>query len=473
MLNRRRFLKTSTGILGLNGTAPYILLSQKTRKNLNLLVITIDTLRWDHVGYNNQKVGWIKDKKKEIITPNIDYLAERAAIFDRHYIGSFPTIPQRNDCFTGNVNFPRYDWKRLGKDEIVLTELLHDNGYYTGLISDMRSIFVSKFDRAMDDSIFTYKPPEKKPDPLKIPMPGKQENYRRGSPQRNEQLADMAHFKKESDWWVARTMTTAADWLKQNAKRDKWFLWIDTFEVHEVWNPPKKYIDMYDPDYKGGIDYDYPNYDYADTYNDAELHHMWARYAGEVTLTDIWLGKVLDELDDQDLWENTMVVLQSDHGIHLGEHNYTGKHTVRREDPWPLFEEVTHIPHLVWAPVKGLPKRIPGLTQSADLMPTFLEAAGIKGPKTYGKSYLELLTGKKKNHWDIIFSSWNSPPLKEKYTVGLLTATANGCAYIAREKGHPAQLYTRARVKRREIQKEVADFMKKQGADEEYVKKFQ
>ncbi len=458
-----------------------------TLTNLNVLVITVDTLRWDHAGYNNQNAGWIRDKRKKILTPNIDRLAEYAAIFDRHYIGSFPTIPQRTDCFTGNVNFPRYDWKVLGRNEIILTRLLHDAGYYCGLISDMKSMFISRFTRGFDESIDTYDPPGPgmKPKPSEIPMPAPKENYRKKSDQRNEQLADQAHFEKESDWWVARTMTKSVEWLKKHGQRKKWFLWIDTYEVHEVWNPPKKYIDLYDPDFNDGLDYDYPNYSYRDIYSDAELHHMWARYAGEVTLTDHWIGRVFKELDEQDLWHNTIVVIQSDHGIFLGEHNRTGKHTIERDDPWPLYEEITHVPHLVWMPVKGLPRRISALTQQADLMPTILEATGVKGPKTHGQSYLPLLTGKKQLLWNVVHSSWYSPPLKEKYTVGRLTATSKRWAMIAKEKGFSAELYDlhadpsqSFNVARKypeivkTMQKGAIEFMQKQKAEKEYVNKF-
>lgn len=465
--------------------APQIVSKGEGATGLNVLVITVDTLRLDHVGCYGLPVGWIPEKRQAIQTPNLDRLAQRAAVFDRHYIGSFPTVPMRTDCFTGNVIFPRYDWKKLGAEEILLTEVLREAGYYGCMILDTTNMISTDFPRGFDEFHKTYNPPADKPKAADITMPAPKENYRQGAGQRNSQLADMAHFQQESDWWVAQTMAKGAEWLKENGARDKWFLWLDTFEVHEVWNPPKPYIDLYDPNFDSGIDYDFPNYGYTDIYTDAELHHMWARYAGEVTLTDRWIGRVLDELDAQNLWEKTIVVVQSDHGMYIGEHKRAGKHTVDRADPWPIYEEVGHVPHLVWAPIEGLQRRIGALTQHADLMPTILEGTGVRGPKMHGRSYWPVLAGETGTHWRRVFSSWNSPPDKEKFTVGRLTAISGRWAYVAREQDRPAELYdlrddpkqqndligTKTAVAE-DLQKSVVDFMRQQGAAEDYVNAF-
>ena len=72
---------------------------------MNIIVICLDTLRWDALGYN--RGDWVR-------TPAIDAFAKKAAIFDRAYCASFPTVPMRTDCFTGNVKWPQYGWKQLG-----------------------------------------------------------------------------------------------------------------------------------------------------------------------------------------------------------------------------------------------------------------------------------------------------------------------------------------------------------------------
>ena len=52
------------------------------------------------------------------------------------------------------------------------------------------------------------------------------------------------------------------------------------------------------------------------------------------------------------LFDNTSVILTSDHGMYIGEHDRTGKHTVDLNDPWPLYDTVAKIPLLIWTPLR-------------------------------------------------------------------------------------------------------------------------
>lgn len=253
---------------------------------MNVLVICVDTLRWDHVGYA---------KQFPVSTPNIDRLAQRATIFERAYIGSFPTNPMRTDSITGNCNFPRYDWKALGDEEIILSEVLNEAGYYTSLIVDHGPM--KGLSRGFQEFYTTHNPPDDAPESEDIPFLVPKEHIRQEGKQRQQQMADLAHCKYDSEFWVGTSMTKAAEWLQDNYKRDKWFLWVDTFEPHEVWHTPHYYVDRYDPNYKG-LDYDFPCYDYSeDIYSNKQLKHMWAHYAASVTMTDRWIGHLLTQMD--------------------------------------------------------------------------------------------------------------------------------------------------------------------------------
>lgn len=442
---------------------------------MNVIVIALDTWRWDHAGYNGNAA---------VRTPSIDAFAQRATIFDRAYVTSFPTVPMRTDCFTGNTNFPRYGWKKLGPEEILLTEVLREAGYYTGLVLDTLNMVPTDFPRGFHDVHKIDKPPSNTTDPASIVHPVDPDNIRQGGKQRARQMAAMSHFEHESDWFVARTMSTACDWLQENYRRDRFFLWVDTFEIHEVWHTPEYYVERYDPGYEG-LDYDFPNYGYADIYSEAELNHMRAHYAAEVTLTDRWVGHLLRQIEEMGLFENTMIVLISDHGMGLGEHNRTGKHTVDPEDPWPMYEEVARIPLLVHIPGRGkMPKRIEALAQPADLMPTILDVCGVKGPNMYGKSWLPLMTGKTKKNWDYLFSSIHNGggegdiPIVRSYA----TVTSSRWSLIAGQEGHRPELYDRQADPQqqrnladrkpdvvRKMQGELVQFLREQEAREEYV----
>ena len=205
---------------------------------------------------------------------------------------------------------------------------------------------------------------------------------------------------------MAQTMSEASRWLEKNYKHDKFFLYIDTFDPHEPWDPPQWYVDMYDLGYKGESVF-YPRYWYCDYLTPEELKHCRALYAGEVSLVDCWIGKLLQKIENLGLWENTAIFFTSDHGFLHGEHGVIGKAIYN--PPWakgrsnafsyaPLYEEIAHIPLIVHIPKIREKRHCKALVQLTDLMPTILELAGVEIPDTVqGKSFLPLLKGEVKS----------------------------------------------------------------------------
>ena len=82
---------------------------------MNVILLVNDTFRRDHLGcYGND---WIK-------TPNLDAFAERAAVFDQYYIGSYPTVPNRWDMAAGKYGFPTRGWEPLRREDRTLAQML-------------------------------------------------------------------------------------------------------------------------------------------------------------------------------------------------------------------------------------------------------------------------------------------------------------------------------------------------------------
>ena len=454
---------------------------------MNVIVICLDTLRWDFLGYNGN--DWIR-------TPAIDRFANRAIVFDRAYCTSFPTVPMRTDCFTGNTNWPRYGWKPLGENEVTLPQCLREAGYYTGLTLDTANMVGAKFPRDFDEYELIKKPVDDgvKPEDIEFPFP--RNNARQGGRGYANDMARTSHYRHETDWFVARTMTRAGEWLEDNYKRDKFFLWVDTFEIHEVWRAPDYYTEFYSPNYEGpdsrdpakrDIDYSYPNYGYTDIYSEAELQRLRARYAAEVTLTDKWVGHLLRQIEEMNLLNNTMIVLVSDHGMYLGEHCRTGKHTVDPTDPWPIYEEVAHIPLLVWFPEHKLPKRVNALVQPADLMPTILEVCDVRMPQMYGHSLVPLMGRETHKHWETVFTtcySWTGEG-RINYLPSLITVTSPQWSLLVGPAPTQAELYDLSVDTRQQhncinqypnVAKQLHDslvkFMQEQGADAGYIEAY-
>jgi len=353
---------------------------------MNVIVIVSDTFRWDFLGcYGNE---WIQ-------TPNLDRFAKKSIVFDRAYAGSFPTVPHRSDLFTGRYCFHTRGWAPLPPEEDTFPKLLKRAGYYTKMVTDTGHIMrggIMNFHLGFDDWEYINRRnlPEPRKD-VKVPCP----KYKFRFPERGYWIYPRLINLTEEEFFCARTMRRAAEWLEKNYTRDKFLLYVDTFDPHEPWLPPKEYVDLYDPDWseeKGDVVF-FPRYDYSNYLTDAELKHMRALYAGMVTLVDKWTGFLLDRIEELGLFENTAVIFTSDHGFYHGEHGRVGKHTVLDpKDGWPLYEEVAHIPLIMKIPDMPEGIRCEALIQPVDIMATILDLAGIPVPKDlHGKSILPVL----------------------------------------------------------------------------------
>jgi hypothetical protein len=128
-------------------------------------------------------------------------------------------------------------------------------------------------------------------------------------------LINRAHRRLEIDWFAPGTYTLAMEWLERNYRRKDFFLWIDTFDPHEPWDPPQHYIDLYDPGYKGRV-FESPTYGLRKKMGitDRELKHIRARYAAEVTMVDTWFGRLIGKLEALGILDETIVIFTSDHG---------------------------------------------------------------------------------------------------------------------------------------------------------------
>ena len=119
-----------------------------------------------------------------------------------------------------------------------------------------------------------------------------------------------------------------------------------------------------------------------------EISELKANYAALVTMVDEYFGKLLDYFDSYDLWKDTALILTTDHGFLLGEHDWWAKNRM------PVYNEIAHIPLMIYHPdfKNKAGARINSLTQTIDIMPTFLDFFGLDIPSDVsGKSLLNVL----------------------------------------------------------------------------------
>ena len=368
---------------------------------MNFIFINSDTLRRDHLGcYGNR---WIS-------TPHIDAFAARGLRFLNAYAASFPTVPNRRDVLTGRFTASYTGWAPLGANEVVLPEVLRKSGYVSMMVCDTPHILAEgyNYDRGFDgwEWIRGQESDRWRTSPAAPGHPCDPAKLRHPAMLAARHRRNTAWWRYEADCFVARTMSTACTWLEENYRQDRFFLYVDTFDPHEPWDPPDWYVRMYDPGYDGQV-VDYPCYANANFMSGAELKHARALYAGEVTLVDRWIGRVLEKIADLGLMENTVVMLTTDHGFLHGEHEIMGKGLIdeRGFTNIPLYEEISHIPLVVHCPGAKAGTRA-AVVQPMDIMPTILDLAGAQMPPTvHGKSFAGVLQGEGDRHREFAVTS--------------------------------------------------------------------
>ena len=345
----------------------------------NIVLIVTDTFRYDNLG---------DIAKRPVRTPALDRLmAERATSVERFYQGSFPTIPHRTDLAQSVLGWPHYPWQPIdqsGPNHIA--KLLAERGYTSQLICDCPHLFNAGFQFAFDGA-FQQRGQEgdtpllRMNDPIRSVMPPGKTRHGRHFKGRN--LPDLhrwsnRYFLCEEESFAARTGATTCRWLEENNRGGPFFLWVDFFDPHEPWDPPEYMVRRYDPDYSG-TPMIHPNYGRSSDYTPPELHNLWAHYAAEAELVDRHVGRVLQKIDDLQLWDDTIVAVTADHGTSLGEHARTGKSNINERDDrfWPIYPEIGHVPFLVAGGVVPRAQSLDVVAQPVDILPTLCDLAGV------------------------------------------------------------------------------------------------
>ena len=356
---------------------------------MNVIMIMSDSMRYDHVGCNGSE--WIR-------TPNLDTFAARATVFENAYCGSFPTIPNRTDIYTGTWTFPRRGWGPLLPEDRTLPAFLGANGFRTAFVFDTPHI--NKANMIRDWQQFEWIRGQEA-DRISIAGDSDGSTMHPTRPMvldpdknhhkiRSQSYSNTLHRRFESDYSSLKTFSAAEKWLEYNYDKGDFFLSIDAFDPHEPWDPPFWYADMYDPDYNDDPVVTIPYYQYCDHWTPEQIRHTRALYAGEVTMVDRAFGAFLSKVESMGLLDETIIIFMSDHGHLLGEHGRFGKSNRDRkvlgandnryaEGEWPLYREVSQINMMIAIPgAEG--QRRDEMAQPVDIFPTVCDFLGVEQP---------------------------------------------------------------------------------------------
>lgn len=348
---------------------------------------------------------------KILETPNFRRLAEKCVTFDNHYIGSMPCMPARRDMQTGRHTFLHRSWGPLEPFDNSFPELLKTKGAYSHLISDHYHYW--------EDGGATYHTRYnsfdfirgQESDPWKVlldsPIERIREKYHPSQNDPNSKqnpynyMINREFIKAEADFPSVKCFEAGFEFLDKNRNADNWLLQIETFDPHEPFFAPDRFKEKFKTDYDGAI-LDWPRYERVTEPQD-QIDELRANYFALLGLCDDLLGKVLDYFDEHDMWDDTALVLTTDHGFLLGEHDWWAKNRM------PLYEEISHIPLFVHHPDhrSKAGERRNSLTQTIDLMPTFCDLFGAEiPPEVQGKSLLPLLDDDTPTRSASIFGYW-------------------------------------------------------------------
>ncbi len=323
-------------------------------------------------------------------TPNFDRFAQRSQVFDKHYVGSLPCMPARRDLHTGRLNFMHRSWGPLEPFDNSFPDLLRSAGVHTHLVTDHLHYFedggatyhgrFSTYDFIRGQEYDPWKALVQPPvDRLRQKYSEK--HYALGGEStgrmavRLQNAINHEFIVDEADFPGPMCFASAFEFLENNHKTDQWFLMVECFDPHEPFRAPERFKEAYETGYNGGI-LDWPLYARVNE-SEQEIAEIRANYAALVAMCDEYFGRLLDFMDEHDLWRDTALILSTDHGLLLSEHEWWGKNLQ------PYYEELANIPLMVHDPLRPelAGTRTNRLTQTPDLMPTFLDLFGITPPE--------------------------------------------------------------------------------------------
>ncbi len=412
-MNRRHFIKTmgcsaAAVAMGCNAS------KMKPVKKPNILFISIDDM--------NDGIS-LFGKNRPFQTPNIEALAKRGVFFTNAFCASPACNPSRTATLTGlrphksGVYGNQTDWRNATKGHLTLPEYFGENGYYT-------AGFGKVYHHANNGA---YNDPEswdsfKKMDPQYMP-----ENKLNGADEYGSRNTDWGPWPKdaeESKTIDFKSVNYAIDVLKQKkldaakGEDEPFLLACGIFKPHSPFFAPPKYHKLYDDSLPLPLrkedDWDDLPAGAAELMNPTKW--FWKgmmalekkkpgsysdfihAYAACCSFSDTSVGRLLKALDDSGFADNTIIILWSDHGFHLGEKDHIEK--------FALWEKATHIPFIIVDPRKKATagKKCEQPIDMTTIYPTLVDLCGLPtNDKLHGRSAAELVDNPELN--------WHQPAL--------------------------------------------------------------
>ena len=344
----------------------------------NVVVVVLDTVR-----------GLTTVPADDALQPTIESLATGGTEFERTFTGAPWTLPAHASLMTGTYT-SRHDTHgrnpALDGSLTTLPEVFSANGYETRAISN--NTWISDefgFDRGFD--VFDHA-------------------WRRD----DADVVSRSPAESDDDTWRIRatedlradeTTERALEWISSSTDRPS-FLFLNYIDAHFEYGPPEEFVAGRLPpgyDYDRAVDVlrDPRAYDAGEvTLTAEERAALRALYRGELAYLDANVGRLVDGLQASGQWEETILVVTSDHGENVGEHGFVGHQ-------YSLYDTLLHVPLVVGGgSFDGTEAGEDRLVQLLDLPATLLDEVGIEAPafrsQSQGRSFHPESTVQRRDH---------------------------------------------------------------------------
>ena len=321
----------------------------------NLIVVSIDTLRPDHLGVYGYESP---------TSPNLDAFARESVLFENAVAPSPTTLPSHTSLFTGlspsSHGVDQSKGRKAPMELITLAELLAKQGYATASVND-GGYLGAPFGLGQGFSHF---------------------DQSRGSVDRSARRSTQ----------LAERVESALGWLDE-VRPERFFLFVHSYEVHIPLSPPEESLAHFEESYEGPLGDVILTDEWFgranSTTDPADVRHWIRLYDASVRSADAGFGKLVRGLRERGLYEDSLIVVVSDHGEELGERTGLSLHGKT------LYDEVLRIPLLIKLPGGASAGHV--VSQQArliDVLPTVLSALGLESPAAIdGESLLATLDG--------------------------------------------------------------------------------
>ncbi len=330
----------------------------------------------------------------ETQTPNFKRLADHCVTFDRFYVGSMPCIPARRELHTGRPNFLHRSWGPLEPFDDSMPELLKKHGVYTHLVTDHKHYWrdggatyhnrYSTYEFIRGQAGDLWIPQVDKPLP-KIHVMDDPERVERRRISRAQDRVNRTYLEAHHTQSLIQTFDQGLDFIERNQHADRWFLQIECFDPHEPYFVQEAYRRQFhlSDEFDGWAPL------IIRSPEDGDPQTIRDHYKALLAMVDDQIGRFLEVMDRYDLWKDTMLIVNTDHGCFLGEHDWWYMGVM------PLYNEMANIPFFIHDPRYPTAKgHTPALAQNIDVPATLLEFFGVEKPTDMmGESLSPVLQG--------------------------------------------------------------------------------